>query len=662
LSVERSERRRFLRLVLLTGLIAAALAFIDMQARTEALTQIRFRYKWLLPLGLIAAVFIAQAWLWVKPSRISGFVEAAASRLKPSLLLKAAGALLIVGGLALMWPAKFTPLAKLDPMPGVTLLMVWGLVLLQSLGAMWFAGRRWETALLGVLVLDGLAFQVWAIFQPVTDYPFSLGWSEASRYYYGSLPFSASLYGESLPLSFLHGSRYLMQSIPYLIEGLPLWAHRLWQALLWMGMTGLTAWLSVRRLNLRPRAWAWILGAWVFLFYFQGVVYYHLQVCVILILAGVSGKHPVRSLAAVLAASFWAGMSRLNWFPVPAMLAIALYLLEEPVSRAADMMRYLRRPALWAVTGLAAALAGQAFYIAVSRSPDLSAFGSSFTSDLLWYRLLPNETYAFGVLPGILLVTLPAAVCLWGLRGRLAALGMLRLAGLGAMLLMLFAGGLVVSVKIGGGGDLHNMDAYLALLALIVLYVIADRAAAEGEAVKAGEGGRPEWAVLLLLVLIPVGLSFMRVSKPIRHDAALAATDLATLGRTAQEYGEAGPVLFMYERHLLTFRMTPQLPLVNEYEVVTLMEMAISGNQAYLEAFYRDLETHRFAAIIMRRPNLAVNAGDFVEENNAWNRLVAYPLACEYEAALSLESANLQVMTPRAQRECPDLSETGGQP
>ncbi len=651
-----ASRRQFLRLLLLVGMFLAVLAFVQLEARTEALIQIRFRYKWLFVLALFTAAFAVQAWLFLKPSVLEILV---ARRLPRSLLLKGLGVVLFLGGLLLCWPARFAPLSKLDPILGVTLFMVWGLILLQSLGIVWLTGLKWEGALIAALLADGLVFQVYAIFQPVTQYPFSLGWSEASRYFYGSLPFSRSLYGENLPLSFLHGTRYLMLAVPFLIKGLPLWADRLWQALLWLGVTGLTAWLAVRRLGKQPRSLVWMLTAWFFLFFFQGVVYYHLQVCVILVLAGVSSRRPSWTLAAVLAASFWAGMSRLNWFPVPAMLAIALYLLEQPVPRPANLRQYLVRPALWTVCGLAAALLGQAFYIAISGNSDLAAFGSSLTSDLLWYRLLPNDTYAFGVLPGILLVTLPAAAYLYHLRAQIAALHPLRLWGLIVMLVVLFAGGLVVSVKIGGGGDLHNMDAYLVLLALIVLYFVGGRVALDG-------GGsnefQPSPAYMLLLALVPVGLAFLKVTPPIHYDAVLASQDLSSLGRNMQHYARSGPVLFMYERHLLTFRLVPEVPLANDYEVVTLMEMAISGNQPYLEGFYRDIDSHRFAAVLMRKSNLAVNAGDFVEENNAWNRLVAYPLSCEYEPALTLESSNIQVLVPRMQRECPVITEGGGNP
>jgi hypothetical protein len=81
---------------------------------------------------------------------------------------------------------------------------------------------------------------------------------------------------------------------------------------------------------------------------------------------------------------------------------------------------------------------------------------------LLWYRLFPNATYGYGILLGLLIAAGPlaailiylATVRLWLLNGwqKLAIL---------LPLLAFFIVGLVVSVKIGGGGDLHNMDMFI---------------------------------------------------------------------------------------------------------------------------------------------------------------------------------------------------------
>jgi hypothetical protein len=166
-----------------------------------------------------------------------------------------------------------------------------------------------------------LVYQIYGHLAVITDYPFSIGYSEASRHYYASMFFAEGLYGLKLPLPFLHPSRYLLMSIPFLIDGLPLWFHRMWQALLWIGLTSASCVLLTRRLRLN--GWMqFFVASWAFLFFLQGAVYYHLQVCVILILAGVSMKHPGRSFIFIVIASLWAGVSRVNWFPVPAMFQL----------------------------------------------------------------------------------------------------------------------------------------------------------------------------------------------------------------------------------------------------------------------------------------------------------------------------------------------------
>ena len=160
------------------------------------------------------------------------------------------------------------------------------------------------------------------------------------------------------------------------------------------------------------------LAGWYFLFLLRVGVYYHLEVMVILPLLFVSAKHPWRSLFAVIAASLWAGLSRVNWFPVPAMIAVAIYLMETPVSTVAPLsfrrlIQYLARPASWIIVGLVSALIAQAAYVPLSGNADnIEAFASSFFSALLWYRLWPNDSYALGVVPGILIVSGPLLLIL----------------------------------------------------------------------------------------------------------------------------------------------------------------------------------------------------------------------------------------------------------
>lgn len=643
----------FVRTYCSLGAAICLLALYQTQVQTQALQKFRTRYKWV----VLMAVFAINAGLclYVVLRRPGG---RSIWKRTPEIEL-ASWIRWLIAALLIAVPIPLYLAARADffghGMEAFFRLLwaAWWLMLAQAAGLRLASAMDWPRALIAVLLLDGLGAQLYTLATAVSAYPFSMGWSEASRYYYASLVLSQSVYGETFPLSVMHGTRYLLQSLPFLARSLPLWGARLWQVLLWIGLTLGAAWGLIRRLDVQARIDRILLAAWLFLFFFQGAVYYHLQVCVILILFGIEVRRPWLSFVVIAAASLWAGMSRVNWFPVPAMLAIALYLLERPFTAGRGFGDYLRTPILWAATGIAFAIVGQTAYIWMSGNNNIEAFASSFTSALLWNRWFPSATNPIGILPGIAIVSLPSwALICWRLRQSPTELHFLRLAALGVTLLILFAGGLVVSTKIGGGGDLHNMDAYIVLLAIVGGAVLVDKAAAE-RGIDRTPSPAPQ-AFMLLLVFVPVAFALLRLGTRFHYDSDRAALDLAALGHEVHTYGQSGEVLFMYERHLLTFGLIEGVRVVPDYEVVTLMEMAISGNQDYLSNFYADLASHRFSAIVAHPQNLGVETGDFLEESEAWNRLVARPLLCQYKPSLTLEYSNVQVLIPRA-RPCPDF-------
>lgn len=606
-------------------------------------------------------------------------VLAVSARWQASLALCLAGALALAVLLALMARGRAPDLARvaeparrfLDRAPALgpallVLIVVGWLTLVYGPWGRWVslwllrALAFWLAALAGAWTLDrpgrglggrlaasglalGLAHRIAAFLPDVSTYPLSMGWSEASRYYYASLLFARSLYGEALPLSPLHPSRYMLQSIPFLIEGLPLWAHRLWQVLLWIGTTAATALALGRRLGLR-RAAALAFSGWAFLYLLAGGVYYHLHLCALVVLVGFDGRRPARTWAAVLLASAWAGLSRVNWFPMPGFLAAALYLLESPppAGRRA-IVRWLAPPALWVALGGTAALAASAAYAVLSGNPP-DAFASSFTSDLLWYRLLPNRTYAPGVILGVLLlgVALLAelAARLRTARARSPTAG-LTVAGLGGLLGALFAGGLVVSVKIGGGGDLHNMDAFLLLLLVVAGH------AYYGRGVLAA-GGALRWSAGAALAAA-LGFTLMVGSPFPQRDHAAAQRAVEAVRQAVEEAaGRGETVLFLSERHLVTFGIVEGVRMVPEYEKVFLMEMAMARNPSYLGAFYGDLEAARFGLIVSEPLGTALQGRlhTFGEENDAWVERISVPLLRWYRPADRLEGVWIWLLEP----------------
>jgi hypothetical protein len=529
-------------------------------------------------------------------------------------------------------------------------LLLWSILVL-AIGIRIRLVKAWGEAALIAAIGLGVLLRCMDWVPDVSSMPFSLGWSEASRYYYASLLFAQHLYGLEIPLSVLHPTRYLLQAIPFAFPDLPLWAHRLWQVILWAGMTSLTAWVLVRRLKLKGLS-GFVTGAWVFIYLLQGAVYYHLLVCVVVVLVGFSSRQIGRSLLIIMLASFWAGMSRLNWFPVPAMLGIALYLLERPYDKSA-WYQYWAAPLLWFGMGVGAALAGQVAYIHWSgNAANTTQFASSFTSNLLWYRLFPNATYLPGIILGSLIVSVPLFLLLHdALRGNWRAWHPFRLGGMLLILVILFAGGLLVSIKIGGGGDLHNMDAYILLLGVIALYFVFHRGVPD---VAGGNHEQRSFRLYLLAVFIPVYFAFIKLPPTpyYEYEPARVETALSIVQENVAQAARQGnqEILFITQRQLLMFDYVTTAPLTPEYEVITLMEMAMSGNTIYLERFYNDLEAHRFSLIVADIQNLAPEGDDgksFKEEDQVWDERVGRFLLCYYTNIYADESLNLTLFVPR---------------
>lgn len=502
------------------------------------------------------------------------------------------------------------------------------------------------------LLVFGVLYRVAAFVPEIQSGPFALGWSEGSRFYNASLFASKSIYGSRLPLPVLHPTRYLMQALPFFVGIRSILFHRLWQVVLWLGMTLWGSWLMAKRFSHSKKVSLPWLTALLFLFFFQGAVYYHLMVCVVLVLLGYKKDKLLRTLIFVLLASVWAGISRVNWMPVPGLLAVALYLLDTPFD-GKKWVKYLVWPVVWVIGGFALASLTKQGYIAIS-GEDPALFDSAFSSALLWRRLWPNATFFLGIVPAILLVMLPGAALFW-LKFRdksLPAFHWLQWLGLAGILGVFLAGGLVVSVKIGGGGDLHNLDGFLVFWVLIVggILAMSSRHLETGDSVPEKQPMR-FW--LAVAVIIPVFFAFMRSGSWSFGAAKSQGTELSDLKRAVavlQENG--GDVLFISERQLLTFGEL-DLPVVPEYEKVFLMEMAMANNQDYLSGFREKLEDHAFVAIISDplSTNIQGSNRGFADENNAWVEQVVLPMLAEYEGVLSWRNGEINLLVPQGETE-----------
>jgi hypothetical protein len=102
--------------------------------------------------------------------------------------------------------------------------------------------------------------------------------------------------------------------------------------------------------------------------------------------------------------------------------------------------------------------------------------------------------------------------------------------------------------------------------------------------------------------------------------------------------------------------MLKDVTLIPEYEREDLMEMAMSNNQPYLEAFRRDMENQRFALIVVDplNYNLLTKRRSFSEENNAWVRHVMKGILCNYREEAIFPADEIALYVPQeGERQCP---------
>jgi len=515
-------------------------------------------------------------------------------------------------------------------------------------------GTSWLAALLLVVMFQTTIHLLMKQSTEITAYPFAMGWSETSRFYYPSLFLSKTIFGMRLPWPILHPSLHLLLVPPYLFDA-PLWFHRFWQVFLRFALLSLTAWALLRRLPTRDNFQRWLVWLWMLLFLFQGPIYFHLAIPLILVLWGFSPDDNRRTWSVVLAASIWSGLSRINWYPIPGLLASVLFFLEVPY-QGKKFWHYLLKPALWVAVGFGLAFVTQRAYIALSGIPAPDLFYTSLTSNLLWYRLFPNASYQYGVLPAALIASLPMWLAMIAvLRQRHADIHPLRLTLIFAILLVLFAGGLVVSMKIGGGVDIHNLDAYLGMLLVVTVYLVFAHYVPEMGS-KANTVAL-HWSILALLVAVPAWFALQGSVSFKTYDAVRTQSVLAELQAQVDELNaQGGEILFITQRHLISMQMLDGVTMIPDYEREELMEMAMGNNQDYLRVFRTDMDNQRFDMIIVDPLNFRLLGKNYAfgEENNAWAQRAMKPILCNYKESLAFPEDQIAIYVPqKGERYCP---------
>jgi hypothetical protein len=530
-------------------------------------------------------------------------------------------------------------------LPGVWL---FGAMMLVTAIALSGVKRNWRPAVILLVAATACAVSLVLFYnlKIVSSSVFSESWSESRQMYFSSTFFSRAIYGFWAPLPVLQPGYEILNTIPFLIHGLPIWVHRLWLGILWIGFGFGTALGLARNLRIQTPGYRILLIGWTFLYFMEVPVFLQLLACVFLVLLGFTKSSPRNRWVAIICASAWAGLCRVNWFPLPGALAAVLYLLETRWESRG--WRYFLQPAGWMIVGTLVAFFTNTIYMLASRNP-ISYFSTTFTSPLLWYRLFPSATNPIGVFISTLIYSMPVIALVVYAILRRRCWHTIRLLGLIGLVGVFFSGGLVVSAKIGGGDNIHNMDAYFTLIWIIAAYTYFDRFSPDRPSLSAAMAF-PAWMVVSaiaipLLFVLPAASRQMPDHFPYE---AQALAQIQSYVDQVNQSGGKGDILFIDQRQLLSLGLIKGVKLVPEYEKVFLMEMAMAQNANYFEKFDQDIQSHRFALIVCEPLQLGTRGKNrpFGEENDAWVKWVSVVVLANYKPVLSMPDIGFAIYAP----------------
>ena len=507
------------------------------------------------------------------------------------------------------------------------------------------------------LVLTGSIFLIGDKLKEVVNYPFTLYWSEGNRFWDYSILFARDkyLYPANQPIfTFIDLGRQSLWGLPFLIKNPSITLLRFWNVLLFTIPYILLGFILFKNKTSSVTT-PLLLGLWAFLFLNQGPIYSPLILAVILVVIAVNLR-PGWTILLIMAAAYYANLTRYTWSFAPAIWGALLTLFcsekEKNLSFNIDWLKVL-------TSGLAGLVGGFLLPMLLPLTNNgatqeiqqaiISTVQTTLqTQSLIWSRLLPNQTFPPGIAFGLLLVILPLILILIiFVKQSHIKLNKWQLFAITGSSMVFLLVGLIASVKIGGGSNLHNLD-----MLLINLLLLAG---------LAWKFGGQEWLLnfdrhsliiklflvfMLLYPLYPTFLTATPLQLPSLEDQN---NTLAIIQKSVREAKIIGDVLFIDQRQLLTFGQVKDVPLVPDYEKKYLMNEAMSSNQTLFNKFYQDLRNHRFALLVNEPTFIDYQAEDyyFGSENDVWVKWVAQPLLCFYRPLYTFKNTGVELLIPR---------------
>ena len=348
------------------------------------------------------------------------------------------------------------------------------LFLFFSLGAILLASKKtllsWNGVFSGVILFFTSLAIMNGLFK-ASDYPFSLTWSEGNRIWDYSTFYASYLYntGSSERIKTLTDiGRTSLWGLPFLIPGVKIQIVRIWDVIVFSFPYMILGWsIFSYEKNKNWKVWL-LIGLMAFLYLHQGPIYTPLVLAAILI-ALVKDSPLWISIPALILSSFYAMISRYTWVFAPLMWII-LWNFVKNYDRSSNLFSNLKKSALFFISGIFGGIVlpnilNNVFniYLNFTNVVDTDVMTKSITQHpLLWDRLIKNPTFGQGVIANIVVATIPIIVIiLLPLITKKWALHAWQKLAVVSILIPFLVVGLIVSVKAGGGNNLHNLDMYL---------------------------------------------------------------------------------------------------------------------------------------------------------------------------------------------------------
>jgi hypothetical protein len=506
----------------------------------------------------------------------------------------------------------------------------------------------------------GILFSIFPLIPSITNYPFTVAWSEGGRIFSAFQVYAPIIAGKYLSLPWLDPGRSILDGLILLVPNAPIWAYRLWISILFIIINFLAALFTVRKAfsfsktpDKQKKELMILLTLWGTLFLLQGPIYYHVLAGLLPVLWFYDEKRPVRNLITVIICSMWQGLCRVNWFLMPAAVAVLLYVLRTPL-KSGKLLNYIKQPLILYVSGGISSFA--VYWIYIKATGNESVFlNPEMQYGFFRYKLWPNTGF-LGLIPEIALISFPVLLILlymtWKYR---CNLHWIRYVIILCIIGVFFVGSTVVSLRAGGGYDLHNYDTYLLLLFISGCFFGMDSLYLD----NVSQLEKPlltKNGILSSLLIIPTLMAFPKTGLRVTQVHPQSEQPIQEIREVLQNNAGSDtnhPILFIDQRQLLVFHIVEDDNIYVPYEKIELMEMAMANNLDYRSQFVSDVENHKFSLIVSEilgnwpkqfPPDLFER--DWYE-NNVWVNFVSIPVLDNYKPIYTNTEIGLAIYAPK---------------